>query len=94
MGISARNLTKRPPSCVRPENRRATERRPNVLGFEKAPLGEEFVLSCALGKKRQHVLNGQPLATDARLAAAMAGIDRDAGEHFHSVKYRLSCPNR
>jgi len=56
--------------------------RENVISLEARVIGKNLLVCRTVGEQFEHVTNTNPHAADARLAAALAGLDRDSLKRY------------
>lgn len=65
--------------------------RDNVFAFKKRVVAKDFFEGRAGGQQIKNVCDAHALAADARLAAALAGLDGDSGEKIELHDLNCSC---
>ena len=80
-------LTRRADEAALPV-RREGEGRPDVLALEVREVGQDFVLAHPAGEVVEDVVDSDPEAANARLAAALPRLDGDSVAVVHEVETR------
>ena len=60
-----------------------SKRRLNIFWSEKIPFPQQVFVARALGQEGQEMLHGQSMPPNARLTAALVGLNGDSWSDFH-----------